>query len=61
MTELIGPVLIVGAGLVGTSLGLNLTKRGIPVWLRDASTENLRTALGLGAGQRLVLREEADK
>ncbi len=46
-----GPVLIVGAGLLGTSLGLALTRRSIPVWLRDVSPENLRTALGLGAGQ----------
>jgi prephenate dehydrogenase len=46
-----GPVLVVGAGLLGTSLGLTLTKQGIPVWLRDTSSEHLRTALGLGAGQ----------
>jgi prephenate dehydrogenase len=46
-----GPVLIVGAGLLGTSLGLALRRQGIPVWLRDVSPENLRAALGLGAGQ----------
>ncbi len=46
-----GPVLVVGAGLLGTSLGLTLTKLGVPVWLRDTSSEHLRTALGLGAGQ----------
>ncbi|HET7194109.1 MAG TPA: prephenate dehydrogenase, partial [Nocardioides sp.] len=33
------------------SVGLALTKLGIPVWLRDTSSEHLRTALGLGAGQ----------
>jgi prephenate dehydrogenase len=44
-------VLVVGAGLLGTSLGLTLTKLGVPVWLRDTSSEHLRTALGLGAGQ----------
>jgi prephenate dehydrogenase len=42
---------VVGAGLLGTSLGLTLTKLGVPVWLRDTSSEHLRTALGLGAGQ----------
>ena len=46
-----GPVLIVGAGLLGTSIGLALRRRGVAVWFRDVSTENLRTALGLGAGQ----------
>ncbi len=46
-----GPVLVVGAGLLGTSIGLTLTRLGIPVWFRDTSTEHLRTALGLGAGQ----------
>ena len=46
-----GPVLVVGAGLLGTSIGLALTRLDIPVWLRDISSEHLRTALGLGAGQ----------
>ena len=46
-----GPVLVVGAGLLGTSIGLALRRRGVAVWFRDVSTENLRTALGLGAGQ----------
>ena len=50
-TRLSGPVLVVGAGLLGTSLGLALTQQGIPVWLKDRSSEHLRTALGLGAGQ----------
>ena len=51
MAELRGPVLIVGAGLLGTSIGLALTRHGVPVWLRDVSSENLRTASGLGAGR----------
>ena len=46
-----GPVLVVGAGLLGTSVGLALRARGVE---RAASTdvveENLRTASGLGAG-----------
>ncbi|MGL5827910.1 MAG: prephenate dehydrogenase [Nocardioides sp.] len=45
-----GPVLIVGTGLLGTSIGLALRKCGIAVRLRDQSREHLRTASGLGAG-----------
>jgi prephenate dehydrogenase len=46
------PVLIVGTGLVGTSLGLALRRRGVNVLLTDRSPEHLRTATGLGAGHR---------
>ncbi len=51
MAELRGPVLIVGAGLLGTSIGLALSRYDVQVWLRDRSPENLRTATGLGAGK----------
>jgi prephenate dehydrogenase len=44
-----GPVLVVGAGLLGTSIGLALRRRGVDVALRDLSTDNLRVARGLGA------------
>lgn len=47
---LAGPVLVVGAGLLGTSVGLALGERGIEVLLSDVNAENLRTASGLGAG-----------
>ena len=50
MTSLAGPVLVVGAGLLGTSVGLALSSRGIEVLLSDVNDENLRTASGLGAG-----------
>lgn len=46
-----GPVEIVGAGLLGTSLGLALRRRGVDVVLRDVSPDHLRTATGLGAGR----------
>jgi prephenate dehydrogenase len=49
-TGLRGPVVIVGAGLLGTSIGLALSAQGIPVRLRDRNGEHLRTASGLGAG-----------
>lgn len=48
--QLTGPVLVVGAGLIGTSVALALCRLGIEVWLSDRSEENLRTARGLGAG-----------
>ena len=39
-----------GAGLLGTSIGLALSEQGIAVLLRDRNAEHLRTASGLGAG-----------
>ena len=44
-----GPVLVVGAGLLGTSIGLALRRKGADVALRDVNPENLRIASGLGA------------
>lgn len=44
-----GPVLVVGAGLLGTSIALALRRRGIDVALRDVSAENLRIATAVGA------------
>ena len=52
MTDLLPePVLIVGAGLLGTSLGLALRRHGIDVLLSDPNPEHVRTATGLGAGR----------
>ena len=51
MSELTGPVQIIGAGLVGTSIGLALRRAGIEVLLTDESGDHLRTASGLGAGR----------
>lgn len=48
---LTGPVEIVGAGLLGTSIGLACRRAGIEVVLSDVSAENVRTASGLGAGR----------
>ena len=44
-----GPVLVVGAGLLGTSIGLALRRQGVDVALDDVSDENVRLATGLGA------------
>lgn len=49
-SELTGPVRVVGAGLLGTSIGLALRRQGVEVALQDVSEENLRIASGLGAG-----------
>jgi prephenate dehydrogenase len=50
-SRLIGPVRVVGAGLLGTSVGLGLTTRGIDVILADASPTNLSLAIDYGAGR----------
>jgi prephenate dehydrogenase len=48
---LTGPVLVVGTGLLGTSVGLACQRAGIEVLLSDTSSEHVRTASGLGAGR----------
>jgi prephenate dehydrogenase len=46
-----GGVLIIGSGLLGTSLGLALRRAGIDVRLRDRDPAALATAVRLGAGR----------
>jgi len=48
---LTGPVEIVGAGLLGTSIGLACARAGIEALLSDVADENVRTASQLGAGR----------
>jgi len=47
---LAGPVLVIGAGLLGTSVGLALARSGVPVLFSDVNGDHVRTAEGLGAG-----------
>jgi len=47
----VGPVLIVGSGLLGASLGLALRAGGVRVYLEDASPTSLRLACDVGAGE----------
>lgn len=47
--DLTGPVLVVGAGLLGTSIGLALRRRGVDVAVRDRDAEHVRLATSLGA------------
>lgn len=49
-----GPVLVVGTGLLGTSLALACRRAGVDVLLDDVSSEHLRTASGLGAGRPVL-------
>lgn len=46
-----GPVRVVGAGLLGASIGLGLRARGVDVILADASRSNLELAIDYGAGR----------
>ena len=43
-------VLVVGTGLIGTSLGLALRRVGVTVWLDDVNPSHLTAAVGRGAG-----------
>lgn len=49
-----GTVRIVGAGLLGASIGHALSARGIDVALDDTSPSQLRLAVDYGAGRRAV-------
>lgn len=42
---------MVGAGLLGTSIGLAAARQGLTVYLSDVRDDHVRTASGLGAGQ----------
>jgi len=50
--RLAGPVRIVGTGLLGTSIGLALTARGVDVSLADTSPSSVALAVDYGAGRR---------
>ena len=49
-----GPVVVIGTGLLGTSIGLGLRGRGVPVFLSDPSPTNQAVAVDIGAGQPLT-------
>src|SRR6478609_9925663 len=46
-----GPVEVVGAGLLGTSVALACRRAGLEVLLTDLSADHVRTASALGAGR----------
>ena len=55
MTAVQGPVsaVVVGTGLIGTSIALALRERGCEVWLTDIDRSAARLAAELGAGEVL--------
>lgn len=53
-----GPVLVVGTGLLGTSLALALSSSGVEVQLSDTSPTSLALARDMGAGR---VRQEEDE
>lgn len=50
-TTILGPILIIGTGLVGASIGCALTQAGEEVHLRDQALSHAQVAAGRGAGQ----------
>jgi prephenate dehydrogenase len=58
MSELIGPIEVIGAGLLGASVGLAARRAGLDVLLSDESSDHVRTASGMGAGRP---RTDADR
>lgn len=46
-----GPVLVIGSGLLGASVGLALRRAGVQVWLDDTDPGALAEAVGRGAGE----------
>lgn len=59
-TTSIGPVRIVGVGLLGTSIGLALRQHGIDVQLADMSPTNVRISADYGAGRPAAASDEPD-
>lgn len=57
-SHLSGPVLVVGTGLLGASIGLGLRAKGIDVVLSDPSPSAQAVASDIGAGRPLVPGEE---
>lgn len=49
----LGPVLVIGAGLIGGSIGLSARRAGVEVLLEDADPVSVRTAVSMGAGREL--------
>ena len=51
---------VIGTGLIGTSVALALTRRGVTVYLDDASSTAARTAEAMGAGSCRLPDEAVD-
>jgi len=51
VNKFVGSVRIVGAGLLGTSIGLALTKQGVDVSITSRSKKSVELAINYGAGR----------
>ncbi|MEN9752320.1 MAG: hypothetical protein RL670_11 [Actinomycetota bacterium] len=58
MSRLTGSVRIVGAGLLGTSIGLALNKLGLDVIITDASPSSASLAIDMGAGRAAAASDQ---
>ncbi|MFJ3030446.1 prephenate dehydrogenase [Rothia terrae] len=56
-----GPVLIIGAGLLGSSIGLGLRAQSVDVVVSDASPTNEAVAEDIGAGRSLRALEQSQE
>ena len=54
MTTGLGPVLVIGTGLLGTSIGQSLRRAGVEVLLEDIDPSSAWTAAQMGAGMPLA-------
>lgn len=61
MTSLLtGPVHVIGAGLIGTSIALALRRAGVEVTLADSSQANMGEAVRMGAGRPITAADQPD-
>lgn len=51
LSGLTGPVLVVGSGLLGASIGLALRRAGVQVWLDDVDPDAVAEGVARGAGE----------
>lgn len=58
MTAGLGPVLVIGTGLLGTSIGQSLRRAGVDVLLEDIDPSSAWTAAQMGAGVPLEVGDE---
>ena len=59
-TYLEGPILVIGTGLLGASVGLGLTRAGLDVRLQDPSPSAQQIAQDVGAGKILKVGEHLE-
>src|SRR5690625_7340411 len=53
-----GPIKIIGTGLLGASIGLGLSTRGVEVTLSDVSPTTLALACSVGAGRLAEITDD---